>query len=124
MIAARKTSDIATAHRTRDVAAQHHRRDQSYLIDVVALLPAPHSSPGDLRRSVEHVECIGSDAARTSLMHGDAKVTELQLLIFADENIEWREIAMHRLATVQNVERTEDRGNFAPNEPLGLRTLL
>src|SRR5213594_2307958 len=100
MIAARKTADIATAHRACDVAAQQHRRYQSYLIDVVALLPTPHSSPRDLRRRVEHVERIGGDPTRAPLMHRDAEVTQLQLLIFADENIERCEITMQRLAAV------------------------
>src|SRR6202521_732652 len=124
MIAARKTAHVATAHRTRGVTAQHHRRDQPDLVDVVALLPPADSSPGDLRGNVEHVECVRGDATLTALMHRDAEVAQLQLLVLADENVERREIAMQRLSAVQYIERLKDCGDLTPNEALGLRALL
>src|ERR1700686_4701665 len=124
MIAARKAAYIAATHRARGVTAQYHRRDQPDLVDVIALLPPANSSPGDLRRDVEHVERVGGDAALTALVHRDAEVSQLQLLVFADEDVERREIAMQRLSTVQDVERLKDCGDLAPYEALGLRPLL
>ena len=124
MIAAWETTHVAAAHRARGVAAQHHRRDQPHLVDVVALLPAANSSPRDFRRHVEHVERVRGDATLTALVHRDAEVAQLELLVLADENVERREIAMQRLSAVQNVERLEDCGDLAPNEALRLSTFF
>src|SRR5689334_568737 len=120
MIAAGKASHIATAHWIADVAAQQHRRDQTDLIDVVALLPATHSAPRDLRRSIERIECVGGDAAMTHLMCRDAEVAQLELLVLADEDVERREVAMESLAPMQCVERAQDGGDLASDEALRL----
>ena len=123
MIAARETPHIAAAHRTHDVAAQKHGRDQADLINVVSLLPASHPSPGYFSRRVENVERVRGDAPRASLVHRDAEVAKLQLLVLANEDVERCKITMHRLPAVQNVERTENRRDLTPHEPLGLRAL-
>src|ERR1700730_5808104 len=111
MIAARETAHIAATHRARGVAAQYHRRDQPDLVDVVALLPPANSSPRDLRRHVEHVERVGGDAALAALVHCDAEVAQLELLVLAHEDVERREIAMQGLASVQDIERLKDCGD-------------
>src|SRR5262249_9467593 len=113
----------AAAHRARDVAAQEHRRDLPNLIDVVALLPAPNLPPRDLRRRVERIERFRRDAAPAELMRRDAEVAELELLVLADENVEWREIPVQCLPAVQRIEGLQDRGDLASNESLGLRSL-
>ncbi len=122
MIAAGEATHIATAHLISDVATQQHRGDQSDLVNVVALLPATHASPGDLRRRVERVECVGGDAAVALLVRRDAEVAKLELLVFANEDVERRQIAVQRLAAVQNVERAKDAGDLASYESLGLRS--
>src|SRR5690348_3891627 len=100
MIAARQASDVLAAHWLRDLAAKQHRGDEADLIDVVALLPAANLSPGDFGGRVEDVERVGCDAAPAQLMRRDAEVAELELFVLADEDIEWREVAMKRLAAV------------------------
>src|SRR4051812_40719703 len=120
VIAAWQPTHIAAAHRTRDVAAQQHRREQADLIHVVALLPAANPAPRDLRRRIEQIERIGRHTTLAALMYGDAEIAELQLLVLADEHVEWCEIAVHCLPLVQDIEGTEDRGELAPNETLRL----
>src|SRR5947209_15555894 len=105
VIAARQLAHVLAPHRTRDLAAQQHRGNESDLIDVVALLPAANLPPRDLRRRVEDVERVGGDAPATQLMRRDAEVTELELLVLADENVEWRAVAVQRLSPVQRIER-------------------
>src|SRR5262249_50548604 len=99
------------------------RRDLPDLIDVVALLPAPHLSPRDLRRRVERIERFRRDAAPAELMRRDAEVAELELLVLADEHVERREVAVKGLTAMQGVERLQNRGDLAANEALGLRSL-
>src|SRR3954470_5281196 len=91
VIAARQSTHIAATHRIRDVATQQHRRDQAQLIDVVALLPPTHSAPRNLRRCIEDVERIRGDAALAALVGCDTEVTELELLVLADEDVEGRQ---------------------------------
>ena len=38
-------------------------------------------------------------------LSGDSKITNLQLIAFADEDVEGREISMHRLPAMQRIER-------------------
>src|SRR5712691_4378788 len=124
MITAGKTAHIAATHRARGVTAKYHRRNQPHLVDVVALLPAANSSPRDLCWDVEHVERVRGDATLAALVHRDAEVAQFQLLVLADEDVERREIAMERLAAVEDIERLKDCGDLTPNEALGLRALL
>src|SRR5438874_10391364 len=124
MIAARQPADVATAHRIADVAAQQHRRDQPDLVDVVALLPPADLPPRDLRRRVEHVEGVGGDPAPAELVRRDAEVTQLELLVLAHEHVEWREVAVERVAAMQRVQRSQNRNDLAPNESFALWPLL
>src|SRR6267378_7102123 len=101
VVAAGKAPHVATAHGTRDVTAEQHGRELTDLIDVVALLPAPDPSPGDLRRRVEQVEGVGGDALAIPLVPGDAEVAELELLVLAHEHVEGREVAVQRLSPMQ-----------------------
>ena len=57
-------------------------------------------------------------------MGGDAKVSELERLVLADEDIERGEISVHRLPPVQNAEWPQDSGDLAPHESFGLCALL
>src|SRR5258706_6986920 len=116
VIAAWKTAHGATGHRARGVSTQDHRGNQPDLVDVIALLPAAHSSPRDLGRHIEQVERVGGDTALTALVHRDPEVAQLQLLVLADEDVERREIAMECLSSVQDIERLEDCGNLASHE--------
>src|SRR3954462_11278807 len=120
MVAAREATYIFAAHGAGAVAVEKHRRDQANLIDVVALLPATHFSPGDLVRRAERIERISGDSALVALVGGDAEIAELELLVLADEDVERSEVAVHRLATVQSVERLEDGRDLAAHEALGL----
>src|ERR1700693_2278922 len=104
MVAAWETADIATPHRALDITAQQHRRDQADLVNVVALLPATNPSPSDLSRRGEKVESVCGNATLTELVSRDAEVTQLQLIILADENVERREVAMHCLPPVQDIK--------------------
>ncbi len=90
------------------------------MIDVVALLPAPHSSPRDLVRDVEHVESVGGDAATVELVGGNAEIAQLELLALAHEHVERRQVAVQRLPAMQRVEHGEDPGDLAPHETLRL----
>src|SRR4051794_21142646 len=105
MVAAGETTNILAVHGLRDVAAKQHRGEQADLIDVVALLPAPHPAPRDLVRHVEEIERVGGDAALVALMRGDAEVAELELLALTHEDVEGGEVAMHRAASVQRIQR-------------------
>src|ERR1043166_3928689 len=121
MIAARQSPDVLAAHRFRDLAAEQHRGDEPDLIDVVALLPAANLSPSDFGGGVEDVERVGRDAAPAQLMCRDAEVAELELFVFADEDVERREVAMKRLAAMDRVEGAQNRRDLTPNESFGLR---
>ena len=123
MIAARQPADVAATDRTGDLTAQQHHGDQRDLIDVVALLPASHLSPSDLRRGVEHVERVGSDTATGELVCGNTKIAELELLVCAHEDIERREVSVQRLTAMQRVEDGQDPGDLAADEALRLRPL-
>src|SRR5690242_2648572 len=105
VIAAREAADVLAVHRAFDVTLEQHGRDESDLIDVVPLLPAADLPPGDLRRRVEDVERVRGDAAAAELVRRDAEVAELELLILADEDVEWREVAVQCLPSMQRVER-------------------
>src|SRR3954471_20404429 len=56
-------------------------------------------------------------------MRRDAEVAELELFVFADEDVERCEIAMQRLSLVQRIEGAEDAGDLTADESLGLPTL-
>src|SRR6185503_17244304 len=98
MIAAGETADGFTVHRAHGIATQQHCRDQAHLVDVVALLPPSHFAPRDLVRNAEDVERVSGDTAATELVGRDAEVAQLQLLAFADEDVERREIAVQSLS--------------------------
>jgi hypothetical protein len=51
------------------------------------------------------------------------KSPSLSCSSFADEDVEWSEIAMQGLSPMQRVECAEYCGDLASNEPLGLRAL-
>src|SRR5260370_971721 len=122
MIAARQRADVAALDRARDVALEQHHRDEADLVDVVALLPAPHSPPGDFVGDVEEVEGVGRNAAMAPLVRGDAEVAELQLLLRAHEYVERRQVAVQRLAAMQDVEHRQDPRQLASHEALVLRS--
>src|SRR6266513_2868506 len=124
MVAAGETTHITTVHRALDLAAQQHRRNQADLINVVALLPAPNPSPRDLRRRGEKIESVRGDATVTELVGSDSEVSQFQLLVLADKNVERREITMHRLPQVKHIESSEECGDLATDEPFGLCTLV
>src|SRR5882672_1695727 len=123
LVAAWETTDIATPHRTLNVTAQQHRRDQTDLVNVVALLPAPNPAPCDLGRRGKNIESVRGDATLAKLVGRDAEVAQLQLLILTNENVERREVAMHCLPQVQHVESSEDCGDLASDEAFRLRAL-
>src|SRR5687767_12833967 len=108
MIAARKPPHVLASHRLCDVTAQQHHGYQSDLIYVVAFLPPANLAPCDFIRHVEQVERVSGDAARVQLVCGDAKVAELELLIFTNEDVERREVTMQYMPAMQRVERAED----------------
>src|SRR6476469_7537308 len=89
VVAAGEVADVLAQHRARDVAAEQHRGEEPDLIDVVALLPAPHPSPGDPIRDVEQVEGVRRPPAPADLMRRDAEVAQLQLLACAHDLVEW-----------------------------------
>src|SRR6266550_9416712 len=120
MIAAGQLADITAADRAGDVAPQQHHGDQADLVDVIALLPAAHSAPGDLVGHVEQVESVGGDATMAELVGRDPEVAELQLLLVAHEDVERREVPVQRLSPVQPIEDPQDARQLAPHEALGL----
>ena len=73
---------------------------------------------------MEDVECVRGHAAPAQLVCRDAEVAELELLALADEDVERREVTVQRLATVEGVERAQDRRDLPPNEAFGLRAAL
>src|SRR5258708_4493915 len=123
MVAAGQPAHILAVHRRANVAVEQESGDQSDLIDVVALLPPPHLAPRDLVRRVHQIEGVSGDAPRVALMRGDAEVAELEAIALADEDVERREIAMKRVATVQHIERAGEAGDLAADEALRLRAL-
>ena len=84
------------------------------------MLPLAHLPPRDLGRRAERIERVGCDAAPARLVGRDAEVTELQLLVFTDKDIEWGQVTMQRLATMQHIEGLEDRGDLLADEFLRL----
>ena len=100
MIAARQPPHVPRIDRLHDVTAQEHRGELPHLVDVVALLPAAHLSPGDLVGRIEEIERVGGHAPAAELVRRDAEVADLELLVGAHEDVERREIAMQRLAAV------------------------
>ena len=123
LITAGQFANIAAADRAGDVAAQQHDRDQPDLVDIIALLPAAHLPPGDLRWHVEQVERIGSNPSMAELVRRDPKVAKLQLLAFAHEDVERRQVAVERLSPMQHIEDRQDSRQLAADEALGLRSL-
>src|SRR5439155_1546896 len=120
VIAARQPADIAAPHRAVHIAAEQHRDELADLIDVVALLPLAHLPPRDLGGRAQRIERIGGDAAPARLMGRNAEVAELQLLAFADKDIEGGQVTVQRLAAMQHVEGLEDRGDLVADEFLRL----
>jgi hypothetical protein len=51
----------------------------------------------------------------------DAEVTKLQVMVVADEHVEWRQIAMQHLSAVQFAEDLENACYFSPRARLGKR---
>src|SRR3954463_2371983 len=122
MIGAGKLAHILAAHWLGYIAAQQHDSDQTDLVDVVALLPAPLFAPGDFVRHVKDVERVRGDSTRIDLMGRDAEVSELELLAIADEDVERSKISVQCLSAMQSVKRGKDSSELTPYESLGLRS--
>src|SRR4051794_12392225 len=120
MVAARKAAHVLASHRLRHVASKQHHGDQTDLIDVVAPLPSPNFSPSDLIRHMKQIERISGNPARIQLMSRNSKVADLQLLVFANKDIEGRQVAMQRLSAVQCVECAKYCRNLTAHESLRL----
>ena len=124
MITAGKRAYVLAPHRALHVAPEQHRDQLAHLIHIVTLLPLPDPAPGDFGRCLEGIERVRGDTAPARLVGGDAEVAELERLVLADEDVEGREIAVHRLAAVHDIEGPQDRGDLVADEPLRLRAAL
>jgi hypothetical protein len=69
---------------------------------------------------MKEAERICGYTARIELVRRDAKITELQLFAFTDENIEGREVPMQCLPSMQRIEGTQDCRDLAADKSLRL----
>src|SRR5262245_59172243 len=118
VIGAAQSADFTRPHAHARVTFDQHPEQLADLIHVISRLPLRNGARDDVARRGQRVHRARGDTAPIALLAHDPEVPQLQMAAIADEDVQWREIAVERVTAVQLAEDFEDTGDLAPGDRL------